>query len=426
MVFTVIHAAAAQTVLNMNDAVALALKQNLGLERAGIGAEAGKRAAGASWNSLIPSLSAGVSYSRGMSLTGDLTPGREAWTPGIPLSVSVSISPAVITDMQTAKANYHAGLINYETAKQELEFQVRKIFYQILLLQANAEMADRNLASAQARYDETAAKAGVGQVSHLDELSAKVDLENLKPAKRNAETQLTNTLESFALLLGMDPAETITLDGSLEQFVRELTVQAAENSGGIIRQESFSIHSMRIALEVLKVRRSTAWYPYLPSLRLSWSGNLSYANGRWTDNNPASSLSIGISVPFDPFIPRSKAREQIAAMEEDIALQRIKIAEAAGDQNMQIRQNTRLLEQIYENITAVSLNMDLARETYTMWTQSYRQGTADLQQLRNAADSLSRAENQLRQEQYNMLIAVLDLQRSLNSPFGLDAIPGQE
>jgi outer membrane protein TolC len=93
---------------------------------------------------------------------------------------------------------------------------------------------------------------------------------------------------------------------------------------------------------------------------------------------------------------------------------------------MQIRQNTRLLAQIYENITAISLNMDLARETYTMWTQSYRQGTADLQQLRNAADSLSKAENQLRQEQYNMLIAVLDLQRSLNSPFELNAVPEQE
>jgi hypothetical protein len=78
---------------------------------------------------------------------------------------------------------------------------------------------------------------------------------------------------------------------------------------------------------------------------------------------------------------------------------------------MQIRQNTRLLAQIYENITAISLNMDLARETYAMWTQSYRQGTADLQQLRNAADSLSKAENQLRQEQYNYRLASLNRTR---------------
>ena len=62
--------------------------------------------------------------------------------------------------------------------------------------------------------------------------------------------------------------------------------------------------------------------------------------------------------------------------------------------------------------------MDLARETYEMWTQAYRQGSADLQQLRSAADSLTEAENRLRQEQYNLLAAMLDLEKSLNIPFG--------
>jgi outer membrane protein TolC len=78
----------------------------------------------------------------------------------------------------------------------------------------------------------------------------------------------------------------------------------------------------------------------------------------------------------------------------------------------------RALEQSIESIEALSLNVDLARETYSMWEESYRQGSADLQQLRNAADSLSEAENRMQQEQYNLLAAILDLEKTLNVPFG--------
>jgi outer membrane protein TolC len=76
------------------------------------------------------------------------------------------------------------------------------------------------------------------------------------------------------------------------------------------------------------------------------------------------------------------------------------------------------MEQSVESIEALSLNVDLARETYSMWEESYRQGSADLQQLRNAADSLSEAENRMQQEQYNLLAAILDLEKTLNVPFG--------
>jgi outer membrane protein TolC len=425
-----LHAAGAQTVLNMEDAVALVLGQNLGLEREWIGVEAKKKTADGAWAGLVPSVSAGASYSRGMSLTGDFSPpGREKWTLGLPLSVSVTLSPATVTDMKTTRADYEASLVSYEEARRNLELQARKIFCQILLLQANLEMAERNLAGAEARYNEAAARARVGQVSRLDELSAKVDFENLKPAKRNAETQLTNALEGFALLLGLDPGEKITLEGSLEQFVSELTAGqgaelSAENSTGVARQESYTITSLRMGMDVLQIKRRAAWWPYAPSLSVSWNGNLSYNNDAWADNS--GSFSIKLSFLLDPFLPRSKARNQIAAMDDNIALQRIKITEALREQDTQVRQSLRLLEQAAENINAASLNLDLARETYTMWEQSYRQGGADLQQMRNAGDSLSRAENQLIQEQYNMLIAALDLQRSLNLPFGLSAIPEQE
>ncbi|MDR1900015.1 MAG: TolC family protein [Treponema sp.] len=404
-----------ETVLTVDDAAALALRHNLSLERTRIETEGKKRDAGNTWNSLVPSLSAGASYGRGTSLAGELTPGREEWTPGVSLSASLSLTPAIVTEIQRAKADYEAGLLSYEAAKQELELQVRKLFYQILLLQGNVALADRNIASAQARYEEAAAKARAGQAARLDERSAKVELENLRPAKRNAETLLRNALENFAQILGIDGDETIRLDGSLE-IAMSVTVRD-DVSDTLNKQDSFTTASLRKSLSALETQRKTLWNnAYIPSLNLRWTGSPAYANNAWTDS--AGSFSIGFSIQLENFLPASKAKNQIAAVDDSLALYRSQIAEALKTEDLEARQNIRAMEQSIESIEALALNVELARETYFMWEESYRQGSADLQQLRNAADSLSEAENRMQQEQYNLLAATLDLEKALNVPFG--------
>jgi hypothetical protein len=46
-------------------------------------------------------------------------------------------------------------------------------------------------------------------------------------------------------------------------------------------------------------------------------------------------------------------------------------------------------------------------------------GAADYQSLRDADDSLLLARNRVQQEQYNLISAILDLERELNVPFGI-------
>jgi outer membrane protein TolC len=326
LVLVSIHFLGAETVLTVDAAAALALKQNLSLERMRIETEGKKREAGNAWNSLVPSLSAGASYGRGTSLTGDPAPGREEWTPGVSVSAAISLSPAIVTEIQRTKASYEAGLLSYEAAKQELELQVRKSFYQILLLQGNVELADRNIASAQARYEEAAARARAGQAARLDERSAKVELENLKPTERNAETLLRNALENFAQILGIDADETIRLDGSLESAAPVVSV-LDDISGTMNKQDSFSTTSLRKSLSALEAQRKTLWnQAYIPSLRLSWTGNPAYANEAWTDS--AGSFTVGLSIQLENFFSASKSINPLAALDDTHALYRIKLTEA--------------------------------------------------------------------------------------------------
>jgi len=201
--------------MTVETAVALALENNLGLNRTRIETAGKKREADRVWNSLIPSVSAGAQVSRGVSLTGDTGAGQEDWTPQATLQAQLTLSPALVSAARQVRADYEAGVLSYEEAKRELELQVRKLYCQLLLLRANVELAEQTVKSAEERYQETAALTAAGRAARLEELSARVDWENQKPALRSAQTQYANALETFALTLGMENGEGITLAGTL-------------------------------------------------------------------------------------------------------------------------------------------------------------------------------------------------------------------
>ena len=181
------QSAGAARSLTVDEAVRLALDNNLSLKRNGLDLGKQKRAANRSWNSLIPAVSAAGLVSHPTSLTGTIPDVQDVWTPGVQVSASLNLSAAIVGNIKAATAGYAAGRLNYAQAEQELEVQVRKLFYQIILLDDAQSLAARSLESARARHQQSAALARTGQASHLDELSARVDMENQKPSLRNAE-----------------------------------------------------------------------------------------------------------------------------------------------------------------------------------------------------------------------------------------------
>ncbi|MDR1467998.1 MAG: TolC family protein [Spirochaetaceae bacterium] len=398
-----------QRTLTVDEAVAIALERNLSLERNALELAGKKRTGDRAWNSLLPSVSASAGISHPSSMTGPVSPEQNVWTPGVSLSASVSLSTAIMENIKKARADYEAGLLSEKMARQELELQVRKLFYQILLLQANVELASQSLASAQARYEESAALAKVGQASRLDELSARVDRENQRPKVRSAETLYANALDSFKAVLGIEQETALRLQGSLEYSGGGV---AGEESRG----ESLETAALLQGIKTLEAQRKAAWHgAYMPSLRLSWNTNPLYRNEAWNDSSGSFSISLGINI--DGFLPWSAAKTQLDTLDDSIQSSQLQLAESLRNREDRIRQYERTITQTTETIEALVLNVELAESTYTMYEEAYRQGAADYQSLRNAGDSLSQAKYQVWQEYYNLIAAVLDLEKELNTAF---------
>jgi len=412
-----------QQTITVDEAVQLALSNNLSLQRSALNTGTLKRAADRSWNSLLPTLNAQALVSHPTSITGPIQPtpsmgttgityiDRDVWTPGFSINAGLTLSTSIIENIKKSQADYEAGLLSHEAARQELELQVRKLFYQILLLDANRELVAQNLQSAQVRYEQTVTRARSGQAPRLDELSARVDMENIRPTMINAGIQYENALDSFKMILGI-PAETvIMLEGDLTIF-GNISSSAAETRESL--ETSRLLQSMRTMEAQRNSIRNSA---YIPSLRLSWASTPMYTiqNKQWSDNG---SFSISIGMSLDSYLPWSNAKTQIDTLNDNIRTAEIQLTEVIRNRENRINQNVRTIERIMESLEAMKLNVELAQSTYEMIEDSYRRGAADYQRLQGATDSLAQTKNRLLQEQYNLISALLDLEKELNIPFG--------
>jgi outer membrane protein TolC len=375
--------------------------------------EAAKRRNNRSWNSLIPSLSAGALASHSAAFIDPISPAADGWTPAFSLSASLSLTPAIFATINQTKQEYEAGRINYAAARQELEFQVRRLYYQILLLKANAELADMNIASAQSRYEQTLALQRAGRASSLEELSARLDVQTQQTNAQNARNAYNNALDSFKQLLMLPMGETVILEGDLQNFSKG--DHAIAGSGG----ESMQMSALRQSISVIEAQRKAAQLrSYAPSLNLQWNAMPLYIDQLkdWRDSN--GQFTVSLSFKLDNYLPWSSAKEQIDSLGDAAAKQHRLLVETAVNHQNTIQKLQRDIARSEETIENVRLNVTLAEETLQMYTEAYRNGAVDLQTLNSTRDNLRAAQNRLLSEQFNLLSAILELEKELNIPFG--------
>jgi outer membrane protein TolC len=409
---TVSGGGSGELALTVEESVRIALDNNLSLMRNAIDLNGKQRAADRSWNTLIPTITTAAVAGHPTSITDEIPPAQDIWLPGFQVSATLNLSVSTIDNIKKARSDYEAGILTYELAKQRLELQVRKLFYQLILMESGRELAERSFESAQARCEQISALVKAGQAARLDEVTARVDMENKRPNVRNASTQYENALDSFKTLLGLPREQALALSGTLHYGDSGIT-------GETPRAESLEAAAFQKYITSLEAQRNAARNgAYVPAISLSWKSTPLYnvKSDKWNDSE--SSFTIGLGFSLDNFLPWSAAKTRIDSLNDSIRSAEIQLSETLRDRESRITQYRRTIEQAKENIAALHFNVELAQTTYALYEEAYRNGAADYQRLRDADDSLLLAQNRVQQEQYNLISAILDLERELNVPFG--------
>jgi outer membrane protein len=330
------------------------------------------------------------------------------------VSASLSFSPALFSSIEKTQLQYEAGKIDRETALRDVELSVRKAFYAIIYEREYVAQLEKSVETAQLQFTQTAAKQKAGLVPEVDLLSAQVALENLKPSLESARISLANDIESFKHMLGIEQAETISLDGSLDDAMLIGEIIFTNVSG-----TSSAVALLEKSLEIAKATKTgTLAGMYLPTVSLSYVYKPTAADlsgSTWTDSGY---VALSASIALDNFLPFSSGAESIRDAGDLVFDLELRLADARISETLERESLARSIEQSRSAIKARKLSLTLAERNYELTNQAYRSGTKDILSLQDSADSLKEARVALLKDSYALLSAVLDLEYAMSVPFG--------
>ena len=436
--------------LSPDEAVDMAIKNNLSLESARVTSDGKKRASDYSWNQFIPSVTIAGSLIMdnekttvsglapvdiaavmpGFGIPSNTLYGVAPYSVDAPqwhiagsVQVALTISIAMFENMHRLRLDYEGGMVSYEKAKAQLERDVRKAYNSMLLLQENInllqesyEAAGRRVAMAQANY-----RAGLAP--ELSLLQAQVAVENMKPTMDQVENGYRLSMAQFAMFLGMDygasfelsPIDNDTDFVSLD--VQDLISKAASGKP--------DIQELKQSILMLQSARKAQFYSMLPFLNLSWGTTPAFIGDPWKDNwgdsdlwKKSGSLTITLGVRLHSLIPFSPDFQGVKNLDDQIKIANTGLAQLVRGTEIEVYNTVLSLDKTRVTAEVQTKTVNLAERAYRLTEDAYRAGLQDLLQVQNAELELKQAKVSMLEQQFNYLNGLLDLEYAIGVPFG--------
>jgi outer membrane protein TolC len=425
--------------ISPDEAVERAVKNNLDLEMARVDLDTHKRKSDLVWNQFLPNLNVQGRISRdnwASTTQGmDFRPAVSIYIPPTTLpqwhvgggfAISLPFNFALFEGIKSIKLGYEAGLAGFETARARMEREVRKLYNQILLLEANAALLQENYANALLRAVTAGENFKAGLAPRLAWLQAQVTAENMKPSINEMENNLKNIRANFAVILGL-PYDTEFEFYPLEEGeffippdVAELISKASAGKPDILALQK-AIQASQSA------RKAQAIQLYTPSLSFDWnvapSFNLAldpwreswFKGDNWTK---AGAFSFTLSMNLNGLFPFTKENQALKDTENRLTNDKINLAKTIRETEIEIYTKVNSLEKIRTTAEAQGMTVELAEQSYRLTEEAYRAGLQDLLEVQNAELSLNQARLQLLTQQFNYLNDLIDLEYAIGVPFG--------
>lgn len=434
--------------VDVEQAVQLALENNINLAIEEIELGTHKRTMNNRWNAILPEVNASIGAAHDRNLFGnstisgsslmadpdsELSPGSGVYDRVISSSYESELQPTsavnagirmnlpinfgIIRQFRQTVLDFQSGLLSLERARKEMEIQVRKQFWFIRVLQAGLELDIQNLENLQDRYEQNRVNYENGLVTELSLLSSRVSLENARPLLMAKKAELANTMAEFKSLLAVPREQEIILQGDIQVEIYDLQAEQLIQRFAHQRFDIRNIDQQILSMENQKTVTTLFEKSPTINLGLSWRTGVNdkpLQAESWEQFTDNLSLSADISIPLDGFIPGSSTDLRIREMEDAISSLRLSRALAVDRSGIEIENLVRRLENAKAGIEAYKVNHQLALRSYELNTQAFRLGSVDLSEVEQAQDELYQAEYSILYEKYNYLTALLDLEYAIN------------
>lgn len=422
--------------LSLDDAVLLAIQNNMQLSSLAIDLRIKKAEKDLAWNVFLPSIQATGTLARtNMKEITTTVPSfsppfsmeemtielkeKDKWKAMAGLNMSLNLNLALFEGLKATRQNYEAGLLSFEAARLETEQNVKKAFYGLLLQEGSLSISKEKLNSAEKRQSQMAENFKTGLVSELQYLQMQLAVEMQKPSIMEAELLMTQQKELFAFLLGLPVGTKIVLVGEINPNIQDFDADELIAKG---LGRSLDLAQLDKNIDLMNTQlKATRLQIYTPSFVLSQSFNPALGKiddnwfnfDNWTDTSGAFSFTIAFNLTN--VLPFSGMGQNIQKTKDTIEKLEIAKRQALTMSEIEIRNIVSRLQKTKIAISVMEMNESIAKKALALAEDSYKAGLLEYLDLRDAETSLQQAQLGVLSEKYNYLTTMLDLEKALNT-----------
>lgn len=294
---------------------------------------------------------------------------------------------------------------------------VKEAFFTVLLSKAANEVYEQAYKNAQENLNITELKHASQKASEMDLLRAKTTVANTIPDLYNSRNNIDLALWQLKAVMGLDLDRNIDVLGSLKDYADQMFYDLHENDNFDLDGNS-TLKQLEIQIDELNKNVQLNKLAYVPSLALAFNytysamtNDFNFKEYRWT---PYSYVGLSLQVPIFSGGKRYHAVKQSQVQLEQVRLQQqqtereLKIAVKSYLSTMETNMNS-----YYAAVSAVQS----AQKGYDITATSYQVGRSTLVELNDAL--LARAQAELMQWQsiFTFLKAKAGLEQQLGKDY---------
>jgi outer membrane protein len=247
-----------------------------------------------------------LEYQRGGAKSWDRT--VERTTEGISVSQYVENPFKRHYRIQVSENDWRAAAFSYSSLTLEVIFEVKRLFYEILLLQAKQKLASQNLDSIQKIHRLIEKRAKLGEIKELEAIKLYVESLRAQNELNRIQTEFTLAQENLNQLLGKVLPSDFALLGELSYIQTDIEEETLLQKALL---EHPQIKEEEARLEQAKNNESYVRWQRLPDFRLTGFSHKEL-DGRNTG------LGISLDIPLWNFKSREiQEAENLSLMEKE-------------------------------------------------------------------------------------------------------------
>ena len=359
----------------------------------------------------------GQGSSKGRTAGGGIEVGRwNTFSTGVSASLPL-VNAQLWKSLEVAGQDVELAVEKARSSRLSMVTQVKQAFFGVLLAKEALKVYQEVYDNALESFTQTERRYQVQKASELDYNRAKSTVQNAIPQVYESANQVALALWQLKAVLGMDLDTEIDVAGALPDWADEMFYDIHRHDD-VSLEDNSTMRQLAIQAEELANAVKMQKYASLPSLALTFNysinamtNDFNFSEYRWS---PYSFVGLSLQVPIFAGGRRYHAVKQAIVQQDELRMQR----EDTGRQlKIAVGRYLSQMETKMKSYQAAQVAEETARKAYGIAAKSYQVGRSTITDLNSAQLALTQAQLAVSQAIYEFVVAKASLEETLGYDF---------